>query len=280
MAAQEGGGGDVATRTVVAELTFAFEIPRGCAPGTTMRVPAPDGNTLMVPMPEQAMVGDKIYMAKMNGAWTVSKITRTAPVAAPTSAVPRKTRDEVDNDLVGDDVVMVNLNTTKGQITLHVVPHWAPMGAERFLQMVDDNYFTDRGVAIYRGVKGFLVQFGVVKDPVVKYQAIPDDPLCGVPIEEGTLIFAAAGANTRTSTLCLFLGDCPYLGKSPWETPIGKVAPDSLPTLHELYLPGDIPECGGNGASPTKLEAEGNEYISENFPDADYVIGASRVDFT
>lgn len=257
---------------------FAFVIPNGVGPGTKMRVQAPDGATLMVPMPEQAMVGDQLHMAKVDGGWTISKILRTQPASgapAPAAAAARKSAAEIRQDLEGEDAVLIKLNTTKGDILLKVVPHWAPMGAERFLQMVDDGYF--REVAIYRGVAGFLVQFGIVKDPVVKYRAIPDDPLCGVPIEEGTVIFAAAGANTRTSTLCLFLGDCPYLGKSPWETPIGKVLPESLRTLHQLHLTGDIPQCGGTGGDPHRLEEEGNAYMATNFPKADYIVGAMRL---
>lgn len=100
----------------------------------------------------------------------------------------------------------------------------------------------------------------------------------GVPIEEGSVIFAAAGPGTRKTTLCLFLGDFPQLGQSPWETPIGKVCPESMHILHSLFTGyGDIPQCGGTGPDPLKLEELGNEYLEANFPECDYIIGAARV---
>jgi len=184
---------------------------------------------------------------------------------------------ELDGDLAGSSVVTVQLATTKGTIMLKIVPAWAPLGAERFLQLVDDGYYSE--IAIYRAVPKFLVQFGIVKDKTRtgKYKKIQDDPLCGVPIQDGTVIFAAAGANTRKSTVCLFLGDYPQLGSSPWETPIGKVVPESMATLHSIYTGyGDIPQCGGKGPDPHKLEELGNDYIMTSFPKCDYVTGATR----
>jgi len=189
-----------------------------------------------------------------------------------------RTKGELDSDLAGPLVVSVRLATTKGTILLKLVPSWAPLGAERFLQLVDDGYYSE--IAIYRAVPKFLVQFGIVKDKARtgKYKKIQDDPLCGVPIQDGTVIFAAAGGNTRKSTVCLFLGDYPQLGSSPWETPIGKVIPDSMSTLHGIYTGyGDIPQCGGKGPDPHKLEEFGNTYIANQFPKCDYVTGASRV---
>jgi cyclophilin family peptidyl-prolyl cis-trans isomerase len=201
-------------------------------------------------------------------------------VSRPGQGVRPRTRSkgELDKDLMDPSVVMVRLSTTKGEIMLKIVPNWAPLGAQRFLQLVDDGYYSE--IAIYRAVPKFLVQFGIVKDKsrTGKYKKIQDDPLCGIPIQDGTVIFAAAGANTRKSTVCLFLGDYPQLGSSPWETPIGKVVPQSMTTLHSIFTGyGDIPQCGGKGPDPHKLEELGNDYIVREFPKCDYVTGATRM---
>jgi cyclophilin family peptidyl-prolyl cis-trans isomerase len=302
-----------------------------------LKVPAPDGTTLKIPLPKNIEAGMKLVMHKTeetDGQWRIkcaeacedeapgydippapaaasaqqqrpqpqqqAPAPPTAPAPAPAPAlVPEakkeaapvlrsaakpsgrpktRTKAELDADLVHPSVITIRLDTTKGPIMLKIVPQWAPLGAERFLQLVDDGYYSE--IAIYRAVPKFLVQFGIVKDKARtgKYKKIQDDPLCGVPIQDGTVIFAAAGANTRKSTVCLFLGDYPQLGGSPWETPIGKVEAGSMNTLHSIYTGyGDIPQCSGKGPDPHKLEELGNRYIAENFPKCDYVTGATRV---
>jgi|Transcript_78651 cyclophilin family peptidyl-prolyl cis-trans isomerase len=293
---------------------FAFKVPNA-PPGATMKVTAPDGLVLKIPLPKNIEAGMKLVMHKneeTGGAWRIKcaeagdeepparqqapqqQQTSETPTPSPApeakkEPVPRtvakasqggrpriRTKAELDADLSGRSVITVKLDTTKGPIIMKIVPQWAPLGAERFLQLVNDGYYSE--IAIYRAVPKFLVQFGIVKDKarIGKYKKIQDDPLCGVPIQDGTVIFAAAGANTRKSTVCLFLGDYPQLGASPWETPIGKVVPESMSTLHSIYTGyGDIPQCNGKGPDPHKLEELGNSYIAEQFPKCDYVTGAS-----
>ena len=42
----------------------------------------------------------------------------------------------------------VTCETTKGTIGIEVREEWAPLGAQRFLELVDDNFFTD--IAFFR----------------------------------------------------------------------------------------------------------------------------------
>ena len=44
----------------------------------------------------------------------------------------------------------------KGAFDILVVPSWAPLGAERFLQLVDIGFFD--GLGLFRAVENFLVQ--------------------------------------------------------------------------------------------------------------------------
>jgi glutathione peroxidase len=42
-----------------------------------------------------------------------------------------------------NEVVVVNCETTKGPLKIVVNPSWAPLGARRFLELVDDGFFND-----------------------------------------------------------------------------------------------------------------------------------------
>ena len=57
-------------------------------------------------------------------------------------------------------VTLVCCNTTKGTLNIEVHTSWAPIGAERFLHMVNNGFFSTK-VGLFRALKGFLVQFGL-----------------------------------------------------------------------------------------------------------------------
>jgi hypothetical protein len=71
-----------------------------------------------------------------------------------------------------------------GVLNIAVHPTWAPLGAQRVLQMVENGFF-DAEVAFFRALAGFLVQFGIAGDPKVQAKfdeshggrgGLPDDP--------------------------------------------------------------------------------------------------------
>lgn len=258
-------------------IVFSFRVPEGVTEGTRLQVTAPDGVVLQIPLPSKARPGNRISMEKRaeDGKWGIKAIIReeVPGVSAPTGI---KSTEQIASDLADQHTCHVELQTSKGVIKLTLVPSWAPKGCQRFLQLVTDKYYTD--LILYRAVPGFLVQFGVVQesDPRRdKYEAIPDDAVCGVPIQEGMVCFAASGANTRKCTICIFLGDFEQLGKSPWETPIGKVAPESMAVLRKIFTGyGDMPQCEGTGPDPVELEEKGNAYILQKFPLLDSVKSA------
>jgi hypothetical protein len=49
------------------------------------------------------------------------------------------------------DVTRVSCDTTKGPVVIEVHPAWAPLGAARFLELVESDYFSD--VALFRCIK-------------------------------------------------------------------------------------------------------------------------------
>mgnify|MGYP002803597787 FL=1 len=267
---------------IVEEVTsFSFEIPQGVKEGVKLKVVAPDQVTLHIPVPNNVVAGDKMVMVKsLDGKWGIKHVVRGEGHAAPALPMPAQTKsaDDVARDLSQPYVCTVELRTTKGMIILRVVPSWAPKGAQRFLQLITDKYYTD--LPIYRAVPDFLIQFGVSGDADQnwKYEAIEDDESRGVPFLEGMVCLAASSQNSRMATLCIFLTDFPQLGKKSWETPFARVSEESLPVLRSIYTGyGDMPQCGGSGPDPIQLQDRGNSYIKESFPKCDYVESAEWV---
>ena len=167
-------------------------------------------------------------------------------------------------------------DTTKGKFTVEVTRSLAPNGADRFYNLVKSGYFTD--IAFFRVVPGFMVQFGISGDPAIsaKWQSanIPDDPVKGSNTR-GTITFATAGPNTRTTQLFINFGNNTFLDGQGF-APFGKVISgmDVVDKINGQY--GDGPP-GGNGPNQGEIQAEGNAYLKKDFPNLDYIKSATIV---
>jgi len=165
----------------------------------------------------------------------------------------------------------VHCSTTKGDFSLAVYPEWAPLGAARFLELVEDGFYTD--IALYRCVDKFLVQFGITENPEKKhwhFKTIEDDPNLHKGIKKHYLSFAGGGANTRSTQLFIAFEDLDFLGKAPWEVPFGEVI-DGGSVVDSFYKGnGDIPPFG-KGPDQQMIHKQGNAYIRQNFPHTDFI---------
>lgn len=182
-------------------------------------------------------------------------------------------------------VTLVCCNTTKGPLSIEVHPAWAPVGADFFLSMVKDNFFSSK-VPLFRALKNFLVQFGLNGDPEVQkryfekenlkddHNWLPEGPpgreINGVKrFQKGYMAYAGAGKNSRGTQLIMAFQDNLYLGGgSPWEVPWGQVVGDrSFETMSKIYT--------GYGEKPSqgKIINRGVQYTQEEFPLMDYVLG-------
>jgi len=164
-------------------------------------------------------------------------------------------------------------------VIFEIKREWAPIGAKRFLDLVEDSHFTN--ASFFRVVPGFLVQWGIAatKAQFNKWQArglIEDDPLQKFDFKRGMLAFAGSGTNSRGTQIFVAYADSKHLGKSPWETAIGFVS-SGMETLDALYNGyGDSPPWG-KGPDQHEIFREGNAYLSREFPLLDHIISCKVV---
>ncbi|MGZ8715967.1 MAG: peptidylprolyl isomerase [Gaiellaceae bacterium] len=156
--------------------------------------------------------------------------------------------------------------TTRGRFVVTVHRAWSPRGADRFYNLVRARFFD--GVAFFRVVKGFVVQFGISPDPVVatawQGATIKDDPV-KVSNTPGTITFADAGPDTRTTQVFLNLGSNASLDGQGF-SPFGRVT-SGMSVVNRLY--------GGYGEQPTgeqqQITTQGDAFLRKTFPKLDHI---------
>ena len=168
------------------------------------------------------------------------------------------------------------LDTTKGKITIEVTRSLAPNGADRFYNLVKSGYFTD--IAFFRVIPGFMCQFGIHGDPAVSAKwreaNISDDPVKGSNTR-GTITFATAGPNTRTTQLFINFGNNVMLDGQGF-SPFGKVS-DGMDVVDKINGEYGEGAPGGNGPNQGRVQMEGNAYLKKDFPNLDYIKSATIV---
>jgi len=175
------------------------------------------------------------------------------------------------------ETFQAQFDTTKGKFTVEVTRSLAPNGADRFYNLVKSGFLND--AAFFRVVPGFMCQFGMSGNPKIGEKwngaTIPDDPVKGSNTR-GTITFATAGPNTRTTQLFINFGNNVGLDGQGF-SPFGKVTEgmDVVDKLDGEY--GDFPQFGGHGPDAQRIAMEGNAYLKKNFPNLDYIKSATIV---
>ena len=160
--------------------------------------------------------------------------------------------------------------TTKGDFVVHVTRAWAPLGADRFYNLVKHGFFTD--AAFFRVVPGFMIQFGLSANPAISKEwqsaRLKDDPVTQSN-KPGYITFATAGPNTRTTQLFINFGSNGFLDSQGF-APFGEVTSgmDVVKMLYSGY--GEKPDQGS-------ITALGKPYLDKNFPKIDSIKSATIV---
>ncbi len=174
----------------------------------------------------------------------------------------------------GPDTYKVRFDTTKGQFVVTVTRAWAPLGADRFYNLVKSGFYD--GARFFRVLPGFVVQFGIAGDPAVNAKwhnaNLVDDPVTQSN-RRGTITYGTAGPNTRTTQVFINLANNARLDSKGF-APFGEVT-EGMEAVDKFYSEyGEGPPMGG-GPAQTRAEAEGTAYFERDFPKLDYIKKAS-----
>jgi peptidyl-prolyl cis-trans isomerase A (cyclophilin A) len=159
----------------------------------------------------------------------------------------------------------VNFDTSAGAIVVEVHRDWSPNGADRFYNLVKNGYYD--GCRFFRVVPNFMVQFGVNGDPATQrswFSATIPDEQAKQSNTRGFITFAKSGApNSRTTQVFINFKDNSFLNSQGF-APFGKVTAgmDVVDKIYSGY--GEQPEQG-------RIQAEGNAYLTKDFPKLDYI---------
>lgn len=180
--------------------------------------------------------------------------------------------------LVAPDTFKVKFETTQGNFVIAVTKAWAPIGADRFYNLVKHGYYDD--VAFFRTVPNFMTQFGMHGVPAVQAAwmtaTIKDDPVVEKNLR-GKVTFAKSNApNSRTTQVFINFKNNTMLDGMGF-APFGEIV-DGMEIVDALYSGyGDAPPKGW-GPSQAKIVSEGNSYLKAKFKELDFIITARVIE--
>src|SRR5215213_1932346 len=154
--------------------------------------------------------------------------------------------------------------TSAGDIVVTVTRAWAPLGADRFYNLVKNGFYD--GQRFYRVVPNFMVQWGFNGDPDIHRPwdnaTLKDDPTGLHSNVRGTIAFAHRGPNTRSTQLFISTKNNSYLDKQ--FAPFGAVT-SGMPVVEKINAEyREEPD-------QNQIRANGNKYLLKAFPKLDFI---------
>jgi peptidyl-prolyl cis-trans isomerase A (cyclophilin A) len=161
----------------------------------------------------------------------------------------------------------VKFDTSAGVIVIEVTRAWAPLGADRFYNLVKNGFYDD--VRFFRVLDGFMAQFGMNGDPAIQkvwgQNNFRDDPV-KESNKRGYVTFAKTSApNSRSTQVFINFGDNSQLDKDGF-APFGRVT-EGMNVVDKLYTGygnNNVPDQG-------RITTEGNAYLLKSYPKLDYI---------
>jgi len=186
---------------------------------------------------------------------------KAAPAAAPNLLRPGTLKAKAP------ELYKVKFTTTKGDVIIQVNRVWAPMGADRFYNLVRGGFYKD--AAFFRTLPNFMTQFGIPARPEVaaawENAKILDDRVTQSN-KRGMVTFATAGPNTRTTQVFINYGDNVFLDGQGF-APFGQVI-QGMDVVDKFF--------SGYGETPNqgRITAQGKAYLDKSFPNLDRIVNA------
>ena len=163
----------------------------------------------------------------------------------------------------------VRFETSKGVFVISVDRSWAPFGADRFYNLVQNGFYDD--VRFFRVVPNFVVQFGMSGDP--KISKIWQEARIKDSNKAGTITFATSGPNSRTTQVFINLRDNTRLDDMGFSA-FGTVT-EGMDVVTKLYSGYGDGAPSGRGPNQSQIAMEGNAYLDAGFPELDKIVKAT-----
>jgi peptidyl-prolyl cis-trans isomerase A (cyclophilin A) len=196
---------------------------------------------------------------------TTSTAAKSSTAAKKSPAPVRNLLDPSTLKATAPAVYKAKFTTTQGDFVIQVTRAWAPIGADRFYNLVRGKFFD--GAAFFRVIPGFMAQFGISPDPKVS-AAWNNQNLMDEPVKEsnkrGFITFAKTSMpNTRTTQVFINYGDNSRLDADGF-APFGEVI-EGMDVVEKFY--------SGYGGSPDQgaLQQLGKPWIDKNMPKVDSI---------
>jgi peptidyl-prolyl cis-trans isomerase A (cyclophilin A) len=169
------------------------------------------------------------------------------------------------------DTYKAMFDTSKGMFVITVHRDWAPLGADRFYNLVKNGFYDD--CRFFRVLDGFMAQIGINGNPAVqsgwRNATIQDDPV-KEGNKRGFVTFAKASIpNSRSTQIFINYRDNSSLDRQGFAA-FGEVT-TGLDVIDKLYSGYGEGAPGGRGPEQGKIQSEGNAYLMKDFPKLDYV---------
>lgn len=157
------------------------------------------------------------------------------------------------------DTYKVRLDTSAGPVVIQVTRAWAPLGADRFYNLVKNGFYDD--VRFFRVIPGFMAQGGMSGDPAIQKlwgrNNFNDDPV-KQSNKRGFVTFAKTGApNSRSTQFFINYGDNSRLDADGF-APFGQVI-SGMEAVDKFEAYKNVPDQG-------MITAEGNAYLQRDYP--------------
>lgn len=170
------------------------------------------------------------------------------------------------------DTVIVDIETSRGNIVLELLREWAPNGVDRFYNLARAGFFDDS--RFYRVLPFYIAQFGHPGSPAIgatwRDRKIRPDSV-RTTNDRGTLTYAQFTPRDRATTLFFNLRYNPSLDTLGF-APIGRIV-EGMSIADSLYAGyGEIPASPAPMGNPRRFYGESNRYLDQAFPKLDRIV--------
>src|SRR6266403_2828709 len=202
------------------------------------------------------------------------EVTASAPSAAPRQGYDRALLRAALLKEKAPETFGVKFTTTRGDFIVTVNRAWAPIGADRFYNLVKHHFYDN--ASFFRVVPGFVVQFGLSAYPPVsaawEKANLQDEPVTQSN-KRGYLTYAKTSMpNTRSTQIFINLKDNASLDRQGF-SPFGFVDAQGMKVVDMLY-----DQYGDSGGpDQDQISKLGKPYLDKGWPKLDSIKTATLV---